>query len=423
MPIHNYRLRTTLEDLCKKAIDFYNSLSLPNRNPRDVGIALFNFDSEIEKIPEFTEAAKIMKNSRRINFLLGKLVGTALDKSTVDSAETCILRFIYQVYLQKYTFEQALFNDKYKRFEELFYSNILHFIDDVELYNFESEVDEIVLEDGLRIKKNVVAKDEQAKIQETRYRPYSQFSKSDFIIERGYAKQKMVGNENTNFNTEEINKELNESGDLFDQIIKSLRILKSSGVYRNHTINTRELTFAPYAGIISRSPFIENITFGDKCTISSSEIVELKTIFKKIHKSSDAVFNIASNRLGFGLERRFDEDRLLDFMIGLESLYLPDGNEELTFRLSLRIAFILNKKSDDIKDTFRFIKKMYRLRSKIVHGKKYELIKDDIKRLEEILRKSLKICMFNPLKFSLDKYDNNGNLTKEGILDNVYFKK
>ncbi len=66
---------------------------------------------------------------------------------------------------------------------------------------------------------------------------------------------------------------------------------------------------------------------------------------------------------------------------------------------------------------------MYRLRSKIVHGKKYDLTKDEIVRIEEILRNSLKIFLSDPTKFSFDQFGKNGELSKEGVLDNIFLGK
>lgn len=61
------------------------------------------------------------------------------------------------------------------------------------------------------------------------------------------------------------------------------------------------------------------------------------------------------------------EDRLIDQMIAFESLYL--GNEqELTYRLALRTAFLLDKDKNAREAIFSDMKKAYDLRSKIVHG-------------------------------------------------------
>jgi len=229
-------------------------------------------------------------------------------------------------------------------------------------------------------------------------------------MERKYTKQKMVGGFTPEPSPGQIERELNESVDLFDIVIKALRVLKSSGVYREHGITTETLTFRPYAGTSTRVSFFENAVLGDKCKLTTQEANELKTLYAKMKQASNQTFKIASSRLGFGMERRFDVDKLLDYMIGLESLYLPDGNDELTFRLSLRIVFVVNQEMAERKNLFKFLKKMYGVRSKIAHGKKHELTKEDILKTEQTLRQSLKIYLDNPGAFTSD------------VLDNIYFE-
>jgi hypothetical protein len=89
-------------------------------------------------------------------------------------------------------------------------------------------------------------------------------------------------------------------------------------------------------------------------------------------------------------------------MIGLETLYMPDGNAELSFRLSIRVAFLLSPPPNR-KDTFDFLKKMYNVRSKIVHGSEYDLKADDVSKLEELLRKSVILWIKNKNSFSGDE--------------------
>ena len=61
------------------------------------------------------------------------------------------------------------------------------------------------------------------------------------------------------------------------------------------------------------------------------------------------------------------EDRIIDQMIAFESLYL--GNEqELTYKLALRTAFLLRKRKDYRSKIFANMKKAYKYRSRIVHG-------------------------------------------------------
>jgi hypothetical protein len=90
-------------------------------------------------------------------------------------------------------------------------------------------------------------------------------------------------------------------------------------------------------------------------------------------------------------------------------MYLPDGNSELTFRLTLRASLLLNERSV-AKADFDFLKNMYDIRSSIVHGNSSNITKDQIKRLENITRNSLKAFM-----------NDNSQFTREN-LNNLFFK-
>ena len=71
------------------------------------------------------------------------------------------------------------------------------------------------------------------------------------------------------------------------------------------------------------------------------------------------------------------EDKFLYSVIALESILLPDGSGELNFRLSLLIARILG---DDVTTRLKVaedVKRLYRLRSKLVHDGNFEVTEDD----------------------------------------------
>ena len=413
-PVNNPELKNNLELLAKKAFTLYNDvLKLNGQSPStantfQISIMINGLAHDINRFGEFNRCVELMHAGTTIRSLLGKLVGTTAGRATIENAEICIFRFIQQVYLDtaNTSFDLSVFNKQYEAFEELFYSETMRIVDTVRLHNFESEAEEIVLEEGLAIKRLPEVQDVQTKIQEMRYRPHIQFSKSEFLIERTYAKRKLVGGLTPEPSPEEIGRELNESVDVFDRVIKTLRILKSSAVYREHGITAEPVTFSPYAGTTSRFAFFENTVLGDKCNLTAQEANELKALYAKVKRANDQTFSIASSRLGFGMERRLDVDKLLDFMIGLESLYLPDGNDELTFRLSLRVAFVVNHDMAERKNLFMFLRKMYRVRSNIAHGKKHEPTKEDLSKTEQILRQSLKIYLDNPEAFTHEALDN-----------------
>ncbi len=61
------------------------------------------------------------------------------------------------------------------------------------------------------------------------------------------------------------------------------------------------------------------------------------------------------------------EDRIIDQMIAFESLYIGDS-QELTYKLALRVAFLLGKQANQREVIFNDMKEAYKYRGRIVHG-------------------------------------------------------
>jgi hypothetical protein len=277
----------------------------------------------------------------------------------------------------------------------------------------------LTLGHGVIIRKTIKSISQEEEYIERMNRPHSFFSESSYVIERNCKRKKIIG-DSTDKDQAEIILELSETDDLFDLVINSLRILKPSGVYRDHRIKTENITFHPYGGTSIRSHIFENITIGEKCSIETTDIDSLSKIFDFLCNENDSRFKVARRRLSLGVERKNPEDKLIDYMIGLEALYLPDGNAELSFRLSVRVAFLMFPETNK-KDTFNFLRRIYEVRSSIVHGNKYELNTEDIKRLEELLRKSVLLWIEDKNNFSVTEKTNSGKVKTEGKLDTMLF--
>ena len=420
----NSQLKEHLEKLSQFALLLYEQRVGGTKPSQEewlhVFIKLGKLDQEIFGNSEFNHCINLMKNDENIQALQGQLVGTCTGKTIVENEKVCILSFVQQLYFKSPQYQKNLYDLQYQHFEDLFYSDVLLFVDSVKLYNFESEVGEIVLEDGLRIKKKIPPIG-QNQFDEHFNHSYANFSKSNYLLEREFYSRKEVGN-TEDVDNKDIEKQLSETSDLFDLVIVTLRVFKTSAVFRDHRTESELITFHPHGGRTIRSPFFENTVIGKKCEIKSEDIIEIKNIFEFIKNEKESRFIVAQRRLADGLTRKAFEDKLIDYMIGLEALYLPDGNQELSFRLSLRVAFLLAYSSDDRKKLFSFIKEMYKTRSNIVHGSKYELNEDSIIYLEDLLRKSLKLWIEERSNFSVNKFTNSGNLKSEGKLDNMFFE-
>ncbi len=97
------------------------------------------------------------------------------------------------------------------------------------------------------------------------------------------------------------------------------------------------------------------------------------------------------SRVSIAWMRSSHEDRLIDYWVGLESLFLQGMNDELKFRAAIRIAEFLGATGDERVRYFEQIKKSYDLRSKVVHGSRFRAA--DLAEAESATRAALRLAL------------------------------
>ena len=137
-------------------------------------------------------------------------------------------------------------------------------------------------------------------------------------------------------------------------------------------------------------------------------------------KKENNFIEISKRRFTSALSRSSNVDQLIDLMISLESLYAPNPGE-ISVRLANRSSTLLAVNDDVREDYWLFIKKVYNIRSGIVHGdgirnteingKKYSL-DDIILKLVDLARESLLIYLKLANQYS-------GNNKVEKICDEI----
>ncbi|EJL39476.1 hypothetical protein BAG01nite_33830 [Brevibacillus agri] len=81
--------------------------------------------------------------------------------------------------------------------------------------------------------------------------------------------------------------------------------------------------------------------------------------------------SLAFRRYSLSLEKKSNEDQLLDLWIALESLFAPDGKKgEITYKLRVRMAYYFGESYAQRQKIAQFVKKSYNHRSEIVHSGK-----------------------------------------------------
>ena len=128
---------------------------------------------------------------------------------------------------------------------------------------------------------------------------------------------------------------------------------------------------------------------------------DLKENGVDFNKKENSFLDIAKRRFSSALTRTNSVDQLIDLTVSLESLFAPTPGE-ITVRLSNRMATLLAKDDSQREDYWVFVKKVYNLRSGIVHGdglrnteingKKYTL-NEILEKLVDLTRQAILIYL------------------------------
>jgi len=367
------------------------------------------YKDELTILPEFALCIEAIQQDKSINkdieiadFLIQFLTKLAREK---EFFEVDIKRYLDEFHKRKnemLRFNIDNFNKVYSRYEKYLYSDrqVIAF---APLRGFESESEDIDLGNFFKIRR--MPADELTELWYDYYN-LSTFSKSDSIRMIKFCivtEQKSQADINTEFNS----------------IITSLRLWKKGSVGYDTIYYLSK--WSPLGGRISGST---SIFFGHPpVVLKSTEVEEFKNFYVKFNevKISDYKFlDMAINRFNYAYERKRQEDKLVDYMIAFEALFMKE-TQELQHRLSVRIARFLEGEYDKRKDLFLDFKRIYDLRSKIVHGEsinhknlkklKVESLSELISKVEEQLRESIK-------RF-IDLIDQDVNYNHEEFLDKL----
>ena len=142
---------------------------------------------------------------------------------------------------------------------------------------------------------------------------------------------------------------------------------------------------------------------GPPLRMTRSRARSIRRLHAAVQAEPDGRFRIALDRLSFGMERYRLEDRIIDYMVALEALYLPNADQELSLRLALRLARTLSRTRVRRTEMFVAVRAMYDARSRIVHGERPRpnvISRERVAALEEVVRQSLKVWLLDPERFS-----------------------
>lgn len=163
---------------------------------------------------------------------------------------------------------------------------------------------------------------------------------------------------------------------LVDDIIMVLRLLKASELRCPGVVTFRRGW--RLAGMLQwNTRAVSRPSFGS-CLLDEKDVSLLTSLWRTLkggllEKARFRFLGTALRRLNYSFDRSLPEDRLVDLLIGAESLFLHDATEpaergELRFRLALRGAMFVAHPAYSRRQVYQVLSRAYAARSAIVHG-------------------------------------------------------
>jgi hypothetical protein len=359
-------------------------------------------EEEIKVLKDFKEAVSAFEGNESVKALLGKSLGTEAGRSVLK-ADSFVLMIMSKYYQNNLDLNEKTFEEYLKEVDVFLFSDTIVRSCWRLILNFEFTGNEIIFSDSLSIRE--LTPIELVKGQLTlggldnlNYR-FAKENYSRFIIEKKISYKKLVVDDGKVFSGgpepdwNMIKKE-------FSDVLKALRVFKHSDVRFNNILHSNFKTFYPSGPTKSTLETIPARQSLEYLLIEPEEVEDLLQYHTGL-KDNETEFKVPLSRLSYSTDRYELEDRLIDLIIGLESLYKSSGS----MHLGLRCALTLEKDKQKAKELYLFIDQMRELRNKIVHGSSLpkkegdDLSKENVKKLTEILRDSIKLKLDHPEHF------------------------
>ncbi len=369
----------------------------------DFSLFVSRYIDEISQLSEWTQAVECLHEDEIINLHLTHKIrspfGTFLfnDRSFLNG-------FVAGSVDENnpFHFNEDIFNSFYYDVERYFYSETVTQKSTCLLLGFDSEVEEINLREGLKIRR--VSKDEIVEL----WRRSNWFRGIEEFAGFGLPPLKYVlelFNEVPKLSEDEEYSQKLDPNLEFDIVISALRLFKRGWVDFPFIIQKASPSLSSatrYSMHSSKRTVHANLPWGISYNLSKEEAEDLNEFYRRFQDKIDCA-KIPLRRFNETFSRVSLEDKLVDYMISFESLYLSGENpSEMAYKLAHRASLFLSTEKEKRKQIFQEMKKAYSLRSNIVHGRKVKTImiadkeytlSDFVQIIEEHLRSSLRLFL------------------------------
>lgn len=346
-----------------------------------------------------------MSGNQQIVRHLNQLVGTSGGKSQCSVAVILEQALIDQLHDGVPAFQEDRFSAVYERVETFLFTTHIRFEAWVPLENFQSNTEKLSFEEGTEI--TLISDDTlRAWYDAVEFSEVGQLKALGWThaIRVPYELEKVFGD--TSLDKQGADEAEQRALARPEGILSALRLFKNGGVNGGPLFITQR-TWQPGKREFARWQYRKGRTLGPPFHLDNSDVERLKQLLGFIQNLNESKFRfllLALRRFNQSYERVDPADKLIDYMIAFEALYLNDVNDqdrgEMRFRLSLRVAYFL-RQGTERRRLYREMRSAYDVRSATVHGNEPKdpkvdgeevSIQDFVSRIENYLRESL--CRF-----------------------------
>jgi hypothetical protein len=275
---------------------------------------------------------------------------------------------------QKGGFEQAAFDEFYQGVERLFYSDTLEVRCVAPLGGFEMDADRIELDEGFVIARIPDSERAEMLSESAAFAPFAHPSpiglrKHGLELRVQLRKHVAVGDAGAaDSSWKDPHQKASEA---FTEACSAMRLFKRGDVGFDQILS--HLTcWHPFGGKMRTGPMDTRQFFAGTYTLSKAEVSDFRSFWEEYRGATELDIRkvgVALRRFNLGYTRREREDRLIDYVVGLESL-LVESPGELRYRFALRGAALLGGSADSRQAVRELLEAAYNARNDIVHGSK-----------------------------------------------------
>ena len=195
---------------------------------------------------------------------------------------------------------------------------------------------------------------------------------------------------NFSVNNSKVFKHMTKMQDYVSNLVRRLRLFKSGDIVCASIFQIAQKSRTILAQTYSSKDYLSRNKFG----LDPEELLSVSDYLKKNLIELDYV-KLAESHFMLAYEIKNDQVKFVNMIVALEALF-NQGSHPTSHVVSRHMAIVVSKTREEFLDNYKRVKKLYGIRSKIVHGqinRKKLKIRERASEAQDLVRKGILYCM------------------------------